>query len=719
MDDVGAIVQEILAVYDARSEGQQGPVSETLAAFMTKTTVMELSDEFRPDKMLNNEDLDKLVQAVVDRLCSDAASAQTIRMQVAFDETFLDTEKEIENDRAETRQRLAGLMGNIASVEEADYDTAKALYRQIFNYLVVAADADSDIKSQAAAHREIAAALESVFPRAGLTTFVTMPLEDKKTHLDELKRIVQGIRLFNQSLGKGGAGIKDLISIARRRLDELIRVLDKQLTSLQAACDKYSAVLVHVHRLQNTGEPLPPSEIVKNWKDEHNNRRQLLAYISCLLDDANHSADVIDNLEDKMQDICAQLQDLVGQKSTLPKTTVYPLFDELGGTVWPDIEHELAVIRSRKTIWDCLQAFYETCPDTIEPSFLRAAAAAQPDATDEVPNFHDGAGGAGDAASNAGLSSPHAPSQGSPRNTSMARAATEKAVLASQIGDGTHIDESKEGGDEVESKSQDTGLLDFGESKAEHHRCKLIPPSAPGFGELVLGLQAFCPYTMAQRNGLLLLGDAQLGVVQYREQYYVFQDKSARDNFMAEPVPVLQGVIEKARASPELIHLLQLEQYFPQVAMGTVLRTSKGAQGPAARKKKVSVGTSTPVHFTEKHIDPNYHWNEWELRRRAIKIVNLRHARTQSVQTVSSHFRRENETQVYPPRETATQTGVQRGTNPPRQHQYVVGLRGLRKSRFARDQYDVDVDSEERREGKDAEVDEKPFVGVVRLTYDL
>lgn len=713
MDDVGTIVQEILSHYAARTEGRR-PVSETLAAFMTKATVLEMSNEFRPDKMLTEEDLDKLIHLVVDRLCDDKASTQTIRMQVGFDETFLETERDLDAIRADTRQKLGGIMSSIANVEEADYDTAKALYRQIFNFLVTAANADSDIKNQAAAHREIAAALESVFPRAGLTTFVTMPLEDKKTHLDELRRIVMGIRLFNQSLGKGGAGIKDLVAITRRRVEELTKLLNKQHSEIQDTCDKYSAVLVHVHRLARAGEKLPDKEIVQNWKDEHNNRRQLLAYLSCLLDDAYHSSEMVDNLETKMHEICAQLDELVGQNTTLPKTTVYPLFDELGGSVWSELEHELAIVRSRKLIWDCLQEFYDTCPDTIDPAFLHAAASAQPDQVED-----------GDFLVAESSDSHNSPTAGEGRKAAQfSRSATEKL---SNSGDG--IDNGKSRNYE-ESKYSESKNMDSQESRydagsknieskqgqQDSRKSVLIPPSTPGFGDLVLALQAFCPYTLAKRNGLLLLGDAQLGVVQFREQYYVFQDKHARDAFIKDPVPILQGVIDAARASPELIHLLQLEQFFPQVAMGTVLRTTKGVQGPTVRKKKVDASTSTPTHFVEKHIDPNYHWNEWELRRRAIKIVNLRHAKTRSVQTVSSHFRRETETQVYLPRDSSTQTGIQRGTNPPRQHQYIVGLRGLRKSRFARDFYDARIDAEQKRVEAETKAS---FAGVVRLTYDL
>ena len=61
----------------------------------------------------------------------------------------------------------------------------------------------------------------------------------------------------------------------------------------------------------------------------------------------------------------------------------------------------------------------------------------------------------------------------------------------------------------------------------------------------------------------------------------------------------------------------------------------------------VDASAETPLHFCEKRIDPAYEWNEWSMRRKAVQIANLRKAKTVSSQTTSSHFRRENETQVY------------------------------------------------------------------------
>lgn len=61
------------------------------------------------------------------------------------------------------------------------------------------------------------------------------------------------------------------------------------------------------------------------------------------------------------------------------------------------------------------------------------------------------------------------------------------------------------------------------------------------------------------------------------------------------------------------------------------------------------------------------------MRRRALQIANLKHAATVSAQTDKSYFRRENDTQVYLPKNAQQQTGIERGTNPPRVHRYITG----------------------------------------------
>lgn len=51
--------------------------------------------------------------------------------------------------------------------------------------------------------KEVAAALESVIPRAALGPFVSLNPSEKVTQLVELSNLVIGIRIFNKEINKG------------------------------------------------------------------------------------------------------------------------------------------------------------------------------------------------------------------------------------------------------------------------------------------------------------------------------------------------------------------------------------------------------------------------------------------------------------------------------------------------------------------------------------
>ena len=76
------------------------------------------------------------------------------------------------------------------------------------------------------------------------------------------------------------------------------------------------------------------------------------------------------------------------------------------------------------------------------------------------------------------------------------------------------------------------------------------------------------------------------------------------------------------------------------------------------------------------HPPTTAEWNEWELRRLALKLASLRAKATHVVQTSASHFRRDNVCQTFPPKETSTQTLVDRATQPSKMVRYIGNLRG-------------------------------------------
>jgi hypothetical protein len=182
----------------------------------------------------------------------------------------------------------------------------------------------------------------------------------------------------------------------------------------------------------------------------------------------------------------------------------------------------------------------------------------------------------------------------------------------------------------------------------------------------------------------------------------VCEHAKAIASFMLDPEHCLQNIRARSLQNPEYIHLLRLQRWFPHASIAKLLQTEEsGSASSASRPATRDASTGTPTHFIESNIDINYHWNEWELRRRALKIANLTGCKTSSQQTDSSHFRREAGSQVYTLRDKDTQTKRDKGTNPPVITTYIAGLRGTPAvSSRAVSKY-VKKDSRESRVGGD------------------
>jgi hypothetical protein len=202
-----------------------------------------------------------------------------------------------------------------------------------------------------------------------------------------------------------------------------------------------------------------------------------------------------------------------------------------------------------------------------------------------------------------------------------------------------------------------------------------------------------------KRGGLLLPGNAELGVIRYHGKHYSFASISAMRDFCATPEKFVARVTLTAKKNPALVHLLCLQDQVPctDIAEILALDSGDGALGGGERSSELAVTTTsaemscqTPTHITAFIPDPHYEWNEWELRRKALRLANLTSKRTHSTQTHQSHFRRDNVTQTTLPTALAdgsipgvgTMTGVEKGTNVARTTRYFTGLRGAPSSKF-------------------------------------
>lgn len=98
--------------------------------------VYENSSQFYLDKDINEDDIDSLINLTVDRLLEkDNPSLETIKTQVAFDQSYIDSDEKVEKKRQIWEERVKRIQADILSVAPKgtnDYDSLILLYRQVF-----------------------------------------------------------------------------------------------------------------------------------------------------------------------------------------------------------------------------------------------------------------------------------------------------------------------------------------------------------------------------------------------------------------------------------------------------------------------------------------------------------------------------------------------------------------------------------------------------------
>ncbi|XP_012919208.1 cilia- and flagella-associated protein 206 isoform X2 [Mustela putorius furo] len=201
----------------------------------------------------------------------------------------------------------------------------------------------------------------------------------------------------------------------------------------------------------------------------------------------------------------------------------------------------------------------------------------------------------------------------------------------------------------------------------------LFPETTANFDKLLIQCRGFCPYTFATADGLLLPGNPAIGILKYKEKYYTFNTRDAAYLFAENPENYIGLIKEKAKKNAELIQLLELHQQFETLIPYSQMKDVDKHIKPITMSES---STQTDTHILPPTIMRSYEWNEWELRRKAIKLANLRQKATHSVQTDLSHMRRENCSQVYPPKDVGTQSKREGSSRVPRPQIYIAGLRG-------------------------------------------
>ncbi|KAH9264169.1 hypothetical protein BASA83_012367 [Batrachochytrium salamandrivorans] len=201
------------------------------------------------------------------------------------------------------------------------------------------------------------------------------------------------------------------------------------------------------------------------------------------------------------------------------------------------------------------------------------------------------------------------------------------------------------------------------------------PGNTTQYYKLPVEYGGFCPTSLVDRNGLMVPGDKSLGMIRYKDRLFAFATIDLIADFCKSPDQYMERVINMAKAHAGFVQLLHLYNYFPTVEALERAKSYTRQRLLGQMPIVAEIGCQVDTHIIDTNINSKYHWNQWDLRREALMLVNLKGKQTHSTQTNLSHFRCESETQFYQPKSSATQTKKTSSTSVPRNVVFYAGLR--------------------------------------------
>jgi len=586
--------------------------------------------------MVSPAQCSQLINRAVDLLLNSRETGiSTLKMQFTVSTMARQFDEEMTARMESQRAALSARIDSIVGLIPYNSSTVNKLYDDVFSVLVdhekwvESIPADSAIDG--IAEREMSAALENVFPRSQIKHYKALSSKAKKVQLERLMDIIYGIRLYDRDIGKGGSSMTDFPKLIEMELSEMYGAVNDAMESVRAQIASYGKVILLEHRAPGTiTVPLLALQ------SELRNRWQYAEYLRHYKEEIVQSTEILHTVLKKLGDQLKALHLLFKSEQNPLKTEVYPKFAQLA-TFWKLVIAEKDCTESRQHILDALTAHDAAFSSSLrEQDIERTISAATPSDTAFIP-FH---------------------------------------AVSKLNADIMQIDHA---------------IFDPKEVR----------------------LSGFCLISLIHKNGLLFAGNIKQTLIQLNStdddaenenkenedsgngprrnrkgDKYCFRSMAELKEFAVSPPKCFEALKQCLVRYPELINILRVHEMAstaPQPLVG--LQLNSMLPHPMTNvPRKASQGVGTPTHFVESNIVPDYSWNEWELRRRALQIVDMRlkKVQTHSTQTDLSHFRRDNATQYYLKQPladgtmpgTETQTGIERATNVPKQHKYITGLRG-------------------------------------------
>ena len=610
-------------VYKSREEGN--PQADAFIAFLLNIQYDKNGGRFyfKEKEKLTQENIRDIIKNVKDILNAKGDGiAETLKLQITYELSHVQEEDKIEKIKKYFDNEMNNILKEITSTPASKKESETfQIHKKIFNYLLIKTKQntlnsinDNTLSSSEKtnlginAEREIYLNLDNIFPKSGLTPFLTLSIQDKISQLNELSNTVMGIRLLNCELGKGGIGLMTLEDIKKKLKYELLYEVKEFYNKVNMVCEKYS--LIYDNLDFDTINEGQESQVLDKIRKYIVYYRQILTYLSMLIDELHSSIQFKDSLIINYESEKNAILDIIGNQTSISKDQAYPRFQNLA-KMYTKFQEQVFILDIRENVFRKLYNFIVNNEIKLEYDL---------DAWEGCFQLY-----------------------------------TDKLDIY---------------------EKQDEPIFSF-ESGAYNNGVTLLKhDSTADYLDIKLEYQGFCIVTLLNKRGLLVSGRPAV-VAKYNEKYMVFCTHQCLQEFIDNPQKYIDDLNEYVKQNSYLINLLNMTEEFPNGNLANMFRDKESTAFKYKNSKVlIDVGCQTVDHIHEKgYIDPDYEWNEWDLKKKAIQLANIMKKKTVSCQTLLSHFRRENETQVYPLKESSVNTIVNRGTNLPIPKSYAVGFR--------------------------------------------
>ncbi|KAJ3268705.1 hypothetical protein HDV01_002358 [Terramyces sp. JEL0728] len=418
---------------------------------------------------------------VIKVIIKEIVTSSTDILKTKFIEPALGTKSDensenyfLKLEKATKNEQCSTLLREIIDSRQKTIPAFEALNRKIVSYVLL--KSNIGVPTDMRVIREATAALESVFPNSELSTFISLPRLEKEQQLLGLTNLVTGIRLFNKNLEKGGETIENLPDICQGEWRDLSLLVRSEMQDCETKIQLYKAALDYRKKTPN-------SEVSEELEQLLNHglvfNRQYLIYLDALQEQVGSSQQILQKLTNRYDQALKDLKFACRSKTAVPVDQVYPLFISLA-TFWSSWFDQVFYLSFRRGILNTLVQS-ATSFDIIVPDI--AVTLSEPFMTDIEPEISDG---------------------------------IIKTYLEHEV---------------IQKATQTMTALGMITKNVE----VVHPGNTTMYYQLPVEFGGFCPYALVSRDGLVVPGDKNIGMVRYKDRLLAFETIPAAVEFFKQP----------------------------------------------------------------------------------------------------------------------------------------------------------------------------------------